>query len=294
MILDSIPARLAALMSSGALAVLGLHSTVLAPRDLRLTDVELPIRDLPDAFDGYRIAVLADLHHGPATSTEVVRRAVAMANEADPDLIVLLGDYGTSFEHAPALTARLYERSLRAMADALAELRAPDGVIAVLGNHDHWYDAERTHAWLESVGATVLANEHVLIERGGATLVVGGVDDAIEGIVDPDGGCAGAPADAPTIVLSHNPDGVMRLTGDRRIDLVLAGHTHGGQIVLPKYGALATMSTLCTRRTASGWVPNTRAPLYVSRGVGGQIPIRFNCPPELPVVRLRRTTETER
>lgn len=282
------PGQLAALLSSGALAMLGLHSTVFAPRDLRLSEVDVPIPDLPDAFDGYTIVVLADLHHGPVTSTEIVRRAVTMANDVDADLIALLGDYGTSFEYAPRLNARLYAKSLGVLRPELAKLRARDGVLGILGNHDHWYDAERVLEWLRELGATTLVNEHILIQRDGATLVIGGVDDPDVGRVDAAGGCGGASAEAPTIVLSHNPDGALHLTGGRRIDLILAGHTHGGQVVLPGFGAPITMSRLCTRRTASGWVPNPCAPLYVSRGVGAQIPVRFNCRPEIPIVRLRR------
>jgi predicted MPP superfamily phosphohydrolase len=88
-------------------------------------------------------------------------------------------------------------------------------------------------------------------------------------------------------VLSHNPDGVRILSPDLGEPLVLSGHTHGGQIVLPLYGAPLTMSRVCGRATASGWVPNPWFPLYVARGVGVQIPIRFGAPPELLVARLR-------
>jgi predicted MPP superfamily phosphohydrolase len=88
-------------------------------------------------------------------------------------------------------------------------------------------------------------------------------------------------------VLSHHPDGILQLTDVRRIDAVFAGHTHGGQIVLPGYGAPLTLSRVCTRLAPSGWVPNARAPLYVSRGIGLQIPIRIGCPSEVAVARLR-------
>jgi predicted MPP superfamily phosphohydrolase len=80
---------------------------------------------------------------------------------------------------------------------------------------------------------------------------------------------------------------VLRLAPEVRADLVLAGHTHGGQVVLPGYGAPLRLASLCGRRTARGWVPNARAPLYVSAGLGTMIPLRVNCPPEIVVVRLR-------
>jgi len=97
----------------------------------------------------------------------------------------------------------------------------------------------------------------------------------------------------PTVVLSHDPDGILRLDPWIRVDGMLAGHTHGGQMVLPGFGAPITMSRACNRLSASGWVTNPRAPLYVSRGIGEQLPlpIRFRCPPEVVVLRLRRACQ---
>ena len=114
------------------------------------------------------------------------------------------------------------------------------------------------------------------------------MDDWFEGDVDPYGGCRALPADAPTVVLSHVPDGVLELDPSRRVDLVLSGHTHGGQFVVPGWGAPVTFSKVATRRCPAGWVPNDRAPLYVSRGVGVQMPGRINAPPEVSIVELRR------
>ena len=101
------------------------------------------------------------------------------------------------------------------------------------------------------------------------------------------GGAGNRPGEAPLIVLSHNPDGVLSLCRESRARLVLSGHTHGGQVVLPLYGAPVTFTRICGRQTASGWIPNATAPLYVSRGVGAQWPIRFRCPPEVLIIRLR-------
>ena len=91
------------------------------------------------------------------------------------------------------------------------------------------------------------------------------------------------------MALSHEPDGIRHLDPRLRVDVMLAGHTHGGQIVLPGYGAPLTMSRTCGRRSANGWVTNPRAPLYVTRGLGEQLPlpVRINCPPEIVVLRLR-------
>ena len=263
------------------------HAVLIAPGQLRTTTIEATVKELDPAFDGYVLVVLTDMHHRVSAESRHLQRMVAQANAADPDLIVLLGDYGVSFEHNRPLSAACYEWILPALGMSIRRLHSRDGVLAVLGNHDHYYDGARVAEWLRSLGARVLINDHVVIQRGESRLAIGGVGDAIEDVVDPMGGAAIRPAATPLIVLSHNPDGVLALSDECGAGLVLSGHTHGGQIVIPGYGAPVTFTKICGRRTASGWVPNPTAPLYVSTGVGAQWPIRFRCPPEVVVVRLR-------
>ena len=270
----------------GVAALILLRATLVAPYDLRVSEIEVAIATLDPAFDGYTIVVLADLHHHPGSGGRHLRNAVRMANDANADLVALLGDYGVSFELQKRASRLLYRRSLPVLTAALRDLRARDGVVAVLGNHDHYAGAAAVTTWLSSIGARVLSNAHIVVERGGARLVIGGVDDVWEGGVDPAGGCANAPAGAPRVLLSHNPDGVLELGRDAHPSLILSGHTHGGQIVIPFYGAPVRNADICDRRTASGWIPNALAPLFVSRGVGCIVPIRFFCPPEVVVVRL--------
>ncbi|HET7458917.1 MAG TPA: metallophosphoesterase [Gemmatimonadaceae bacterium] len=270
-----------------ALAAVAVYGFAVEPYLLTRTDLDVRVPGLPPELDGYTIAALSDLHCGTATPPSFIARAFAIAQDARPDLVALLGDYSVSTRRTRRLNRRWYAQGMRALSPMIRALRAPDGVVGVLGNHDHYYDAADVHAWLAGLGVRVLVNDSVVVRRGAATLVIGGVDDAREGHVDPAGGCAGQPADAPTVVLAHNPDAVLALSAPRRVDLVLSGHTHGGQVVLPGIGALATHARICTRRAASGWVPNDRAPLYVSRGVGGQHPPRVNCRPEVAIVRLR-------
>ena len=127
----------------------------------------------------------------------------------------------------------------------------------------------------------------VFVNRGDAILRVAGMDDVFEGSPDPVVGSDLA-SRHPTIVLSHNPDGILHLHPEFRVDIVLAGHTHGGQIVVPRYGAPLTMARVCGRRSASGWICHPRTALYVTRGLGEQLPLpmRLNCPRELVVLRL--------
>lgn len=273
-----------------ALALL-VYAMVLEPQDLRVTRVDAPIAGLHPALEGYTIAVLTDLHHTPRSRRGPLERAVRAAVDAQPDLVALLGDYGVSWKLLPHASQRLYRVGLEALGPILRPLTgARDGVVAVLGNHDYYPRApDEVRAWLESLGARVLRDDAVTIERGAATLVVAGVPDPTEEPIGA-GWCRAEHGDAPRVLLAHHPDSVLFLRAPCRVDLMLSGHTHGGQIRLPWLGAPVTHSRVCRRRTASGWVPNGRAPLYVSRGIGTIVPARFLAPPEVVVVRLVRAT----
>ena len=267
---------------------LAMYVVLVTPHALTTSRITLAVADLPPALDGYTIGVLSDIHRWPGTSLGKLKRAVAAVNAANPDAVVLLGDYAVSWKSSiPWANAPLYRRALRSMAPVMGTLQARDGVFAVLGNHDHYYEAGAVERWLRDVGARPLVNDCATVERDGGTLVIGGVDDLLEGSVDSTGGCDGHHPNAPTVVLAHHPDSVLHLAPSRRIDLVLSGHTHGGQYVLPIVGAPITFSEVCGAKTAAGWVPNDRAPLYVSRGIGEQTPGRLNCPPEVVIVTLR-------
>jgi predicted MPP superfamily phosphohydrolase len=279
-----------ALAIAAAMALLALaYVTLVTPVALRRTMIDVPIADLSPELEGYTIAALSDLHYGGTLlPTRLINRSVHLANEASPNLIVLLGDYALSHARARTISRWLYEWALPRMTDSLRALRAPDGVIAILGNHDYDHDPEKVAAWLRSTGARVLVNECVVIEKGGARLGIGGVDDWTHGEIDPHGGCASLAPDIPRVVLSHNPDGALELAPAARIDLVLAGHTHGGQIVLPWLGAPARHCSVCDASSASGWVARSPVPLYVTTGVGVLLPLRINCPAEVLIVRLVR------
>ncbi|HEU4642826.1 MAG TPA: metallophosphoesterase [Gemmatimonadaceae bacterium] len=278
---------LGAVMAGATIAAAG-HAVLLAPRRLRVARIDAPIRGLPSAFDGYTIAALGDIHHGSVVApTRHLRRAIRLTQRERPDLVALLGDYALSHRALPRTSRRLYEYGLRALSPVLRELHAPDGVVAVLGNHDYDYDAPAVAEWLRTLGARVLVNHCVRLTRGDGSLVVAGVDDATYGRIDPLAGCGGEPAETPRIVLSHNPDGIRALAPEARVDLMLSGHTHGGQVVIPFLGAPARHCVTCGPRCASGWVPNDRAALYVTTGVGVVLPFRVRCPPEVLIVRLR-------
>lgn len=243
--------------------------------DLRTPDVPVPIPGLHPALAGYRIVLVTDLHNGPAVPRWWLERAVERVTALAPDLIALGGDF---VSHA--------RTDLNGLEALLAPLRAPDGVMAVLGNHDHWVGPELVADIVRRAGAEVLLNRHRVIQRGAALLVVAGVDDLAHGAVRVADALAGVAASTPVVLLSHNPDLVEYLPPGVRVDLMLSGHTHNGQVHWPLIGPL-TVPSQFGRRYLHGLHRVRDTWLYVSAGVGsGAIPIRWGNPPELPVLRL--------
>lgn len=286
------PFRLLVLAALVILLAAATYFVIIAPRQLRRTDIEVAIPGLAPELDGYTIAVLSDLHYGGVFRPRShAQRAAAIARSADPDLVALLGDYGVSVGRFTRLTRYMYDRGMRELGPILKSIGARDGMLAVLGNHDYDTGGWRVVRWLSSIGAGVLLNQAALLERGGARLAIGGVRDPHYADVDPEGGFSHVPPDAPRILLSHTPDAITLLSPTARPALVLSGHTHGGQVVFPFIGALSRHSRICGRHTASGWIPNPHFPLYVTTGVGVATPLRAWCRPEVLVVRLKAEGE---
>src|SRR5262249_39714327 len=126
MLVDALSPELVLGTVGGLVAMTGAYSAVLAPRDLRITTVDVPIHGLSSSLDGYSIAILTDFHHRPGSSLTTVERAVDAAHAARPDTICLLGDFGVSFESSPWLTRRMYAGAMRELSDAISALQAPD------------------------------------------------------------------------------------------------------------------------------------------------------------------------
>ena len=239
--------------------------------------VEVRIRDLGAAFDGYSIAFLTDLHSSPIVPSWWLDRAVEAANALQPDLIALGGDF---VDDDPHFTSGL--------GDILKPLHAPDGVVGVLGNHDHYVDAKGVRTALAEAGVRELLNESMVITRGTARLAITGVGDLEREVIDFRRATAGLGGDVPLIALSHWPDVLAYWPADLRLDLMLAGHTHGGQAFLPVIGPPYVPSQFGFRYLR-GLIREGERQLYVSRGVGASgAPFRWGSPPELTLAVLRQ------
>jgi predicted MPP superfamily phosphohydrolase len=234
------------------------------------------------------IAAIGDTHVGsPHVDAARMGRIVARVNALRPELVVLLGDY-VGF-HAP-----LSERSPAENQEILggvatfAALVSRYGAVAVLGNHDVWYDRQAITTALQDAGVAALWNRHVVIRRSGGAVVVVGVADRDTGEPDFAAALDGAPAGADTIVLSHSPDTFPQMPD--RAALMLAGHGHCGQVSIPLIGRPIT--PLRNPRYACHLIEEDGKRMYVTAGIGTSIlPVRFLNPPEIVLITIRGNGE---
>ncbi len=270
---------------AGSVAALGLAlgswAFWLEPASLWNEDHEIALPGWPAACDGLRVAVLADLHVGsPWNGLDKLDRIVDLTLAAQPDLVLLAGDYVIHGVVGGSFTAP------EPMAERLGRLAAPLGVHAVLGNHDWWYDAARVRRALEAEGIGFLEDEATELRRGGCGFWLAGISDFWEGAHDVEAALRGIPDMAPILAFTHNPDVFPEVPA--RVTLTLAGHTHGGQVALPLLGRPIVPSRY-GQRYAIGHVVEEGRHLFVSSGLGTSIlPVRFRVPPEVSVVSLHR------
>jgi hypothetical protein len=261
-----------ALVLHGALFVAGLIGTALAAR-FRVEPSTLAHPAVPRAFHGYRIAHLSDLHVGTWT-TELAEAWVRDTNALEADLAVVTGDLVTSGD-----------RWLERIAEVVGSLRAKDGVLVCLGNHDWFADGERLTELLRARGVRVLRNESVAFERGGERLVVAGVDDTWTGRANLDEALA-TDNGMPQILLAHDPD-LFRAAAAKGVPITLSGHTHGGQVGLPFFPRLLNVSMLA-HDYHLGLYRREESLLYVSPGLGTSgPPVRLGVPAAIVIHELR-------
>jgi predicted MPP superfamily phosphohydrolase len=242
--------------------------------DLEVTRYELFIDDLAESQDGYRIAFLTDTHVASFVPRDFYREIISQVSKFDPHLILLGGDFVTWHRHIPLLADRL-----------ISHLRARDGIFAILGNHDYWAGAAEVTAAMEACGVKFLTNASVA-----QPLQLVGIDEIYRGNPDVERAFANVDPNAPCIAISHHPD-VIDFLGGRRVDLLLCGHTHGGQIRFPFFGAVVVPSQH-EAEFAAGFHRVGNVLMYVSRGIGSIPPVRILCRPEVATFILRRGHRT--
>ena len=272
--------QLSALGAGGLLAYSGEYER----HHLEITRHTVELARLSRALDGLRIAQLSDFHYEQWTEPYFIREVVEQVNRLAPDLVLLVGDYVSEGPLPPAKGAQMSYPC----AEILSGIQCPQRW-CVLGNHDAKVGPVIVTDALESHGLPVLANNYVPFERNGARLWIAGVKDV--GVSDPDLHLA-APsslqtAQEPVILLAHEPDFADRVVRHGGVDLMLSGHTHGGQVRLPFFGAMY-VPPLGRKYIEGLFHLENGLQLYVNRGIGTVgVPFRFDCRPELTLITLR-------
>jgi predicted MPP superfamily phosphohydrolase len=243
-------------------------------------EVDIPLENLPPAFDAFRIVQISDLHLGPTIGARYAKRCVEIANRLDADVIVLTGDFvDGSVEQ------------LREAVDPLFRLKAKQGVFFITGNHEYYWGVDEWLHKFRNLGARVLLNEHVVLRKDGSSLVLAGLPDRTgasmpEHAPDLEQALRDAPPDAVKILLAHHPKNCFA-AAKAGFHLQLSGHTHGGQFF--PFSLVVRLFEKYYKglyRVGGLW-------LYVNRGTGyWGPPLRFGVPSEITLVRLRRIALT--
>lgn len=272
----------AAMAASGGI---GFYASLVEPSQLRIRRYEIPIAGLPAELEGLRLVHVTDTHYGPYNASRYIEEALEAANALEGDLAVLTGDY-----------VHFTPRSVAPGIALFARLKARFGTVAVLGNHEHWESAAACREAFRRIGVPLVDNDRLFLTRNGLSpepdgdraLCVAGLGDLWEDRVLFARAFRGVPDAMPRILLSHNPDAADLVDAGHRVDLMLSGHTHGGQVSLPVFGPPVVPSR-SGAKYLGGLCEGPRCPVLVSRGVGmAGIPMRLRVPPEISEVRLVR------
>ena len=270
-------------LGAGVLAIgLAGYSGLIEPNVIDVTRLDLRVNRLSAAFDGFKIALISDLHYGPYTGEHEISAAVQDANQLKPDIVFLLGDFVTE-----SLIGHSNDGARKAepCARLLARLEAPYGAFAVLGNHDYATNPEFVAEALTSHGITLLRNTNEVLERNGARFWLLGLNDAMFGHAALEQALRGVPADEPKVLLVHEPDFADE-SSRYGIDVQFSGHSHGGQVRVP--GIHPLWLPPLANKYYRGYYRVRDLQLYTNRGIGTvALPFRFCAPPEVTLVTLR-------
>ncbi len=273
-----------AFLQGGVLAAggLALYSGEIARHWVDVQHVEIRLGNLPEAFRGFRIAHMADFHYGEYSEPTFIRSVVQRVNGLRPDLIALTGDFISS----GPMVRRISVDFAHHCADLLGKLECPRK-FASMGNHDVLVGRREVTDALESRGIPVLHNDAIPIEKDGARLWLAGVADTI---VNTDADLSAAipkgrqAASEPLILMAHEPDYADEVVGSG-VDLMLSGHTHGGQVRIPFMPPMNLPPM--GKKYVEGHFSLSGLQLYVTRGIGTVgVPFRFRCPPEITLITL--------
>jgi predicted MPP superfamily phosphohydrolase len=252
------------------------YAVFIEPYYLEVKEVSLASPDIPPSFDGKRIVFISDIHNGAYFSRERITDLVSRINGLKPDIVILGGDYAT--RDSTNTTLCLTE---------LGNIQAPLGKYGVLGNHDYWEGGMEAISAMKSAEIIPLDNTGLWISSGNERIRLGGVSDLWHAAPDPIPTINEAKQSDYVILVSHNPDYAEELETSK-VDIVLAGHTHGGQVTV--FGLWAPyMPSDYGQKYRGGFVQTAYTNVYVTRGIGmTYLPVRFFARPEITVITLEK------
>ena len=266
-------------LSAASAVGLGLYAGEISRHEISIETHTVRLARLPDAFRGMRIVQASDLHYAEFSEPWFLREVVRRINQLRPDMVVLTGDF-ISFGPMPRSFAR---RCAPACAEILSAIECPLRY-ASLGNHDYIVGPQPVAGALREHGLPVLVNSSIPLEREGKRIWLAGLGSACEHAADPARAIPRAAATEPVILLAHEPD-ILPKIARYNVDLMLSGHTHGGQVRFPFLPPFHLPEL--GRRYVEGWFRQGPTQMYVNRGIGAiGVPFRFRCPPEITVFTL--------
>ena len=279
-------------VSAAAVSIFkGYHNAT--PHNMELVNVRVKIDSLPPSFNGFKIALLSDFHSSLVVSRKHIAAAAEMAMNEKPDAIGLTGDFISGHARIRSRTVgKIRKKYINRCVDGLSQLKAEYGIYAVLGNHDFWSGSHVvemiTSELSRRIGAVWLRNKNVTVEKDGERIHILGVDDFWSRGCSLDDAYKGLNGNSVKILLSHNPDINKKIDEKKRdIDLVLSGHTHGGQMPMPFRKGDALVPSIYGQKYREGKVHDGKRVTYVTRGVGHLlVPVRLNSPPEVTIITL--------
>ena len=245
--------------------------------DIDLVEVDIVLDNLGWNFHNYRILNLTDIHLGQWINPEYLDELVDYVNTLNYDLATLTGDYFSYVMDE-------YEESLR---NSFKKLKAKDGKFGVLGNHDHWMDAEKVRKIFKSSNVVDLSNDVYTLEKQGEYLNLAGVDSCTVCADNLDKVLEKLPNNIPSILLAHEPDFAKESSQTKRFDLQISGHSHGGQFIIPKFETTPFRGPNSTKYPVGLYKVRDMIQ-YTSKGLGtNSFRIRINCKPEITIITLK-------
>lgn len=249
------------------------------PRWLEIKYITVKLTNLPEAFKGMKIVLISDFHADESITPKEIAKVVTLINLLKPNLVAITGDYITR-DSSYALP----------VAETLSRINVPLGCFAILGNHDYWGNVNEIINAFDLYSLPLLRNQSQPIIQNGSRIWIAGIDDILEGQHDLEKTLAGIPPDETTILLAHEPDYADIVATTGAVDLQLSGHSHGGQVRIPFYGA--PILPPLGRKYPWGLTQVEQMQVYTNRGIGvssaGRLipPVRVNCRPEITLLTL--------